>query len=201
MDDDFRDLYQYIGVAVPAAGNARPARFERRAADERPQLDSGEDSPSSPNHHRRQVKGKRKTKSTVPVTHKSEDDADFAPIEAVVTPMKPSKKRAHTPSKHPAVSSPIRKKRNSAKPAFEDRSQIARTPSPLPKRHSTRQTPKVKAYVEEDSDEEEEDQVDEEQDEQEDESEAEVEEALVADVSLPPVSDGDDEVAKSGSDD
>lgn len=31
MDDDFRDLYQYIGVAVPAAGNARPARFERCA--------------------------------------------------------------------------------------------------------------------------------------------------------------------------
>ncbi|KAK0470539.1 hypothetical protein IW261DRAFT_1516527, partial [Armillaria novae-zelandiae] len=200
MDDDFRDLYQYIGVAVPAAGNARPARFERRAPDERPQLDSGEDSPSSPNHHRRQVKGKRKTKFTVPATHESDDDADFASIEAAVTPMKPSKKRAHTPSKHPAMTSPTRKKRIGAKPASEDRIQTARTPSPLPKRRSTRQTPKAKTYVEEDSDEEEEDQVDEEIDEQEDEEEAEVEEALVADVSLPPVSDGDDEVAESGSD-
>lgn len=81
--------------------------------------------------------------------------------------------------------------------------EIAKTPSPLPTRRSTRQTPKVKTYVEEDSDEAEDDQVEEEIDEQEDEEEAEVVDALVADVSLPPVSDGDDEVAESlsGSDD
>ncbi|KAG7448853.1 ARM repeat-containing protein [Guyanagaster necrorhizus] len=107
MDDDFHDLYQYIGVAVPTAGNTMPARFERAS------------------------------------------------------------------------------KRNQN-----------RTPSPVPQRRSTRQTPKVKTYVEEEEDEEEDEAIDEHEDE-----EAEVEQALVADDSQPSVSDEDSEVADSGSED